>query len=95
MIVSENLQIKNMIKNHHLAKTISDASWYELTRQLEYKAEWNGRKYIQIDTFYVSSQICSFCGYQNADIKDLSVRDGYAQSARRNMAEISMPQRIY
>jgi len=74
VIVSENLQIKNMIKNHHLAKAISDVSWYELTRQLEYKAKWNGRKYIKIDTFYASSQICSLCGYQNSDIKDLSVR---------------------
>ena len=75
VIVSENLQIKNMVKNHHLAKSISDVSWHELTRQLEYKAKWNGRKYIKIDTFYASSQICSVCGYQNADIKDLSVRE--------------------
>ena len=75
MIVSENLQIKNMVKNHHLSKSISDASWYKLTRQLEYKAEWNGRKYIKIDTFYASSQICSTCGCQNANTKDLSVRE--------------------
>ena len=75
VIVSENLQIKNMIKNHHLAKSITDASWYELTRQLKYKAEWNGRQYIRIDTFYASSQICSSCGYRNTDIKDLSVRE--------------------
>lgn len=74
VIVSENLQIKNMVKNHHLAKSISDVSWYELTRQLEYKAKWNGRKYIKIDTFYASSQLCSVCGYQNPDTKDLSVR---------------------
>ncbi len=75
VIVSENLQIKNMVKNHHLAKSISDVSWYELTRQLEYKAAWNGRKYIKVDTFYASSQICSVCGYQNADTKELSVRE--------------------
>ena len=48
VIVSENLQIKNMVKNHHLAKSISDVSWYELTRQLEYKAKWNGREYIEL-----------------------------------------------
>ena len=75
VIVSEKLQIKNMVKNHHLAKSISDASWYELTRQLEYKAEWNGREYIKIDTFYASSQLCSVCGYQNAETKNLSVRE--------------------
>ena len=74
VIVSENLQIKNMVKNHHLARSIIDVSWYELTRQLGYKAKWNGRKYIKIDTFYASSQICSACGYQNSDTKDLSVR---------------------
>ena len=74
VIVSEDLQIKNMVKNHRLAKSISDVSWYELTRQLEYKAKWNGRKYIKIDTFYASSQLCSVCGNQNPDTKDLSVR---------------------
>ena len=75
VIVSENLQIKNMVKNHHLAKSISDVSWYELTRQLEYKAAWNGKQYIRINTFYASSQICSDSGYQNVDTKDLSVRE--------------------
>ena len=75
VIVSENLQIKNMVRNHHLAKAITDASWHELTRQLEYKAEWNKRKYIKIDTFYASSQICSICGCQNAETKNLSVRE--------------------
>ncbi len=74
VIVSENLQIKNMVKNHHLAKSITDVSWYELTRQLEYKAEWNERKYIKVDTFYASSQICYVCGYQNTETKELSVR---------------------
>ena len=75
VIVSENLQIKNMVKNHYLAKSISDVSWYELTRQLEYKAKWNGRKYVKIDTFYASSQLCSVCGYQNTETKNLSVRE--------------------
>ena len=75
VIVSENLQIKNMVKNHHLAKSISDVSWYELTRQLEYKAKWNRREYVKIDTFYASSQLCSVCGYQNIEIKNLTVRE--------------------
>ncbi len=75
VIVSENLQIKNMVKNHHLAKSISDVSWHELTRQLEYKSEWNGRKYVKIDTFYASSQLCSVCGYKNTEIQDLLVRE--------------------
>lgn len=74
VIVSENLQIKNMIKNHKLAKSISDVSWYELTRQLEYKAKWNNRIYVKVDSFYASSQLCSCCGCQNKNIKDLSVR---------------------
>ena len=75
LIVSENLKVSNMVKNHNLAKSISDCSWYELTRQLEYKAEWNGREYVKIDTYFPSSQLCSKCGYQNTETKDLSIRE--------------------
>lgn len=71
VIVSEDLAVSNMIKNHNLAKSIADCSWYELTRQLEYKAEWNHRQYIKVDTFYASSQLCCCCGYKNTDIKIL------------------------
>lgn len=71
-----------MVKNHHLAKSIIDASWYELTRQLEYKAKWNGWKYIKVDTFYASSQLCSSCGYQNTDTKNLSVREWTCPACR-------------
>lgn len=75
LIVSENLKVSNMVKNHNLAKSIYDCSWYELTRQLEYKAEWNGREYVKIDTYFPSSQLCSKCGYKNAETKDLSIRE--------------------
>ena len=74
VIVSEELRVKNMLGNHHLAKHIADASWGELFRQLEYKSAWNGRQYIQVDTFFASSQLCGNCGYQNRDIKNLSIR---------------------
>ena len=75
LIVSEDLEISNMVKNHNLAKNISDCGWYELTRQLQYKADWNGRQYIKIDTYFPSSQICNVCGYVNKETKDLSVRE--------------------
>lgn len=75
IIVSENLKVSNMLKNSKLSKSISDASWHELTRQLEYKANWNERVYIKVDSFFPSSQLCSKCGDQNKDVKNLSIRE--------------------
>ena len=74
VIVSEDLAVSNMVKNHNLAKAISDCGWYELTRQINYKSDWNNRQYIKIDRFVPSSQTCSCCGYVNIETKDLSVR---------------------
>ncbi len=62
-IVVEDLAVKNMVKNHKLARAISDANWGELVRQLEYKAEWYGRELIKIDRYFPSSKGCSNCGY--------------------------------
>lgn len=74
LIVSEDLAVSNMVKNHKLSGAIYDVSWSELTRQIDYKAKWNGRIYIKVDRFFPSSQLCSVCGYQYVDMKDLSVR---------------------
>lgn len=74
VIVSEDLSVSNMVKNPNLAKAISDCGWSELTRQLQYKADWYGRTYIKIGRFVPSSQMCHVCGYQNKETKDLSVR---------------------
>ena len=61
-IAIEDLTVRNMVRNHSLARAISDASWSELRRQLEYKAGWYGREVIAIDRWYPSSKTCSACG---------------------------------
>ena len=75
VICIEDLAPKNMVQNHCLAKSISDASWGEFRRQLQYKADWYGKKVVAIDRFYPSSQLCSCCGTQWTGTKDLSVRN--------------------
>lgn len=75
IVCLEDLQVKNMVRNHKLAQAISDVSWSEFVRILYYKAGWYGKKIIRIDKFFPSSQICNCCGYKNSDTKDLSVRE--------------------
>lgn len=72
-IVVESLAVTNMVRNHSLAKSISDAAWGELVRQLRYKSEWYERTLIEIDRWYPSSKRCSECGHV-AESLPLSVR---------------------
>jgi putative transposase len=74
VIAVESLAVSNMQKNHCLAKSISDASWAEFVRQLEYKALWYGRTLIGIDRWYPSSKRCNDCGYTIGSLP-LNVRE--------------------
>lgn len=75
VICIENLKAKGMMQNHHLARSVADASFHEFRRELEYKARWYGKTVSVIDTFYPSSQLCSGCGYKNSTTKNLNVRE--------------------
>jgi len=72
VICLEDLQVKNMIKNHCLAKSISDVSWSKFVELLRYKSDWYGRELVQIDKWFPSSKICSSCGNIK---KDLTLKD--------------------
>ena len=74
VICVESLKVKNMVKNHCLAKSIADVGWGDIVRQLEYKSNWYGRTFVQIDQWYPSSKRCSACGHilesLNLDIRE-------------------------
>jgi len=73
-VVIEDLAVQNMVRNHALARSISDAAWGESRRQLEYKAGWYGREVIAVDRFFPSSQTCSGCGKIDGK-KPLGIRE--------------------
>jgi len=83
-IAVEDLSVKSMLESdleglsteqvQSFHRNISDVSWSELIRQLEYKSEWYGRKFVQVDRYFPSSQLCSCCHYKNTEVKDLKIR---------------------
>ena len=73
-VVIEDLSVRNMVRNHHLARAISDAAWRQMRGMLEYKCEWYGRDFVVIDRWYPSSKTCSRCG-QDAGPLPLHVRE--------------------
>jgi putative transposase len=73
-VIIEDLSVRNMVRNHSLARAISDAAWAELRAMLEYKADWYGRTVIAVDRFYPSSKTCSVCGVITAKMP-LNVRE--------------------
>jgi putative transposase len=79
VIIVENLAVKNMVKNHNLAKAISDCGWSEFTRQLKYKAEKDGKIYLEVSRFFPSSKTCHICLNQ-VDSLPLDVRRWTCQS---------------
>jgi putative transposase len=74
IICIENLNTKGMLRNHKLAKSISDVSWSAFVTKLEYKATWYGKTIMKVSRWFPSSQICSDCGHQGGK-KSLEIRD--------------------
>lgn len=73
-ICIEDLNVKGMMKNHNLAKSIQEMNFGEFRTQLEYKCRWYGREIVVVDRFYASSKLCHVCGYKNTGLT-LNVRE--------------------
>ena len=74
IICIEDLNVKGMLRNHKLARSISDVSWSSFVAKLQYKANWYGREIIKVNQWFPSSQICSDCGHKDGK-KPLDIRE--------------------
>ena len=68
-MVLEDLNVRGMMKNKHLAKAVQEQCFYEFYRQMQYKCAWSGVQFITADRFYPSSKLCSRCGNVKSDLK--------------------------
>jgi len=68
VIVVENLAVKNLVRNHKLAKSIADLGWGQFCTMLKYKAEWSGKIYIEVDRFFPSSKTCNHCLHRTSEM---------------------------
>ena len=85
VIILEDLNVKGMMKNHQLAKAISDSSWSRFVTFLEYKASWYGREVVKIDRWFPSSKMCGNCHYIH---DELTLKDRHWRCPKCNTSMI-------
>jgi len=87
-VVIEDLNVRNMVRNHSLARAISDAAWRELRTMVEYKCQWYGRDLVVVDRWFPSSKLCSACGALR-DRLPLNVREWTCRCGARHDRDVN------